>query len=233
MENKNLIRFFSADIGKKNFAFYIEEFDKNELQQLINIPKNERYNEDSTLTPEMKNILDRVSENGKTILHVNLDLTKNCNKKLKLDPETFHNMNDAFQEYKEELDKCEGFIIEQQMKCNSMAMKLGQHCYSYFTFQYGRNKQIIEIPAYYKTQVFGAKKTRGKKNKKGTYKWKAMAKPLRKKWAINKAIEIITSRGDIDVLEGVTTVKKKDDLADCFLQLQAAKYLLFVEKMKL
>ena len=172
--------------------------------------------------------------NGKTILHKNLDLTENCDPKAKLDPETFHNMNDTLDEYLEYFDHCSAFVIEQQMsfrgKTNTMAMKLGQHCYSYFTFQYGRTKQIIEFPAYHKTQILGAPKVPGKKNKRGTFRWKGMDKPKRKKWSIDKAIEILTSRGELEVLDGLTTVKKKDDLADTLTQLQAFKYLTFVER---
>ena len=41
--------------------------------------------------------------------------------------------------------------IEKQMsfrgKRNTMALKLGQHCYSYFVFKYGASKEIIEFPA--------------------------------------------------------------------------------------
>jgi len=32
----------SFDIGKVNFAFYIEEINKNSLDLIVNIPKNKR-----------------------------------------------------------------------------------------------------------------------------------------------------------------------------------------------
>ena len=232
--SQDLIRIASFDIGKKNFCFYIEEIDREQLLALKNVPATRRYNPNGTPTAKMQELLEEVFANGETILHINLNLTENCDKKLRLDPETFHNMNDALDEYLDYFDDCVAFVIEQQMsfrgKINPMAMKLGQHCYSYFTFKYGRTKQFIEFPAYHKTQVLGAPKVPGKKNKKGGFRWKTLGDRDRKKWSIDKAVEILTSRGELDVLEGLTTVSKRDDLADTLTQLQAFKYLAFVEK---
>jgi len=229
-----LIYIASFDIGKKNFAFCIEEIDKKALLKIKNIEKKERYNENGTLKEKMKNILEEVFSNGKIILHRNLDLTKNCDPKLKLDPETFHNMTNVLDSYVQYWDKCSLFVIEEQMsfgkKLNKMALKLGQHCYSYFTFKYGKFKHVVEFPAYHKTQILGAEKQKGKQFKNGKCRYKAMEKGARKKWSENKAIEILTSRGEIDILEGLTSAKKRDDLADVLTQLQAFKYKLFVEK---
>lgn len=224
----------SFDIGKKNFAFYIERFDSKKLDRISNIPKEGRYNPDGTPTKEMEQLLNAIYLNGETILHKNLDLTKNCNPKEQLDPETYHNMIDVLDKYIEYFDKCSVFLIEQQMhfgkgKNNTMAVKLGQHCYSYFAFKYGRHKEIIEFPAYYKTQILGAEKIKGKKTKKG-WRWKAMDKPARKKWAIKKAIDILEYRNETHIMQGIKTVKKRDDLADTFLMLQAAKYKIYVDK---
>jgi hypothetical protein len=134
------IRIASIDIGKKNFAFYIEEFDSKALLKLENIPPTERYNEDGTPTKEFQTLLQTIYSNGKTILCQNLDLTNNCDSKLSLDPETFHNMIEALDKYAEYWDYVHTFVIEEQMafgkKLNKMAVKLGQHCYSYFTFKY-------------------------------------------------------------------------------------------------
>jgi hypothetical protein len=224
----------SFDLGKKNFAFCIEEFSKSELLAIKNIAPHSRYNEDGTPTVKMDQILDQVCQNGRIILHKNVDLTKNCDPKLKLDPETFHNMIDVLDQYIEYWDKCSAFVIEEQMsfgkKLNKMAMKLGQHCYSYFAFKYGRYKSIIEFPAYHKTQILGAPKVEGKPYKSGKKRYKAMEKPQRKKWSIEKAVEILTNRGETDVLEGLTSVKKRDDLADVLTQLQAFKYKVYVDK---
>lgn len=234
MSQDDLVYIASFDIGKKNFAFYIEEFDRSKLLSLNNIPIYQRYNEDGTPTPNMKKLLSTIFMNGKTILYENLDLTDNCDSKLKLDPETFHNMTDALDRYVESWDKCSAFVIEEQMsfgkKLNKMAVKLGQHCYSYFAFKYSRFKTIIEFPAYHKTQVLGAPKIEGKPYKSGKKRYKAMEKPQRKKWSVQHAIEILTNRGEGHLIPILKKRKKLDDIGDCLNQLQAAKYKIFIEK---
>lgn len=223
----------SFDIGKKNFAFYIEETNKMSLLDLNNIPKVSRYNPDGTTTPRFGKLMKNICTNGKTILFKNNDLTSGCATGSYLDPETFHNMTDLLDTYKEYWDKCEAFVIEEQMsfgsRRNTMALKLGQHCYSYFAFNYGRFKQIIEFHAYHKTQVLGAQKIE-KKTKKGKVSYKAIDKPARKKWSVEKATEILIDRNDSTTMETLTTKKKKDDLADVLCQLQAFKYLAYVDK---
>lgn len=223
----------SVDIGSVNFAFYIEEIDKKSLMKIKNIPdRKSRYNEDGTPTKKMQKILDSVCKNGKTILHKNSDISKNCVKGKKLDPNTFHNMTDLLDSYGDYWDKCCWFVVEQQMnfgkaKRNSNALILGHHCQSYFRFRYGRFKKVSEFPAFHKTQVLGCEKIKGKKCKNGNYRWKSIGKPARKKWSVVKATEILKERGEEDTIQNI---KKKDDLADTLNQLQAFKYLCFVDK---
>ena len=119
-----------------NFCFYVEKFNLEYLKKIKNIPEKQRYNVDGTPTPDMKKILESVYKNGKTILHKNSDISKNCVKGKQLDQNTFHNMTDLLNKYSKYWEKCSYFIIEQQMsfgkRFNRMAMKLAQHCYSYF-----------------------------------------------------------------------------------------------------
>ena len=235
MEEKNkYIYGASFDIGKKNFSFYIEKFNIEELNNIKNIPKTKRYNDDGTCTEEMEQILEQVYKNGETIFHINASIDQNCDISKKLDPETFHNMNDFLDKYLNLFDLCDIVIIEEQMsfgkKFNKMAYKLGQHCYSYFTFKYGRTKKIYEFPAYHKTQILGAPKIPGKPYKSGKTRWKAMEKPARKKWSVAKSKEIMELRNDKEGLEEFRKTKKKDDKADTQCQFQAAKYLIYVDK---
>lgn len=210
----------SFDIGKCNFAFYIEEFDETKLNELQNIPKIKRFNSDGTATDEFQQLLSTVYLNGNTILYQNLDLTKNTNKDKYLDQKVCFNMIAELDKIKHLIDPCSIILIEQQMSFqntrNTMAIKLAQNCASYFLHRYGMDKEIIEFPAYYKTQILGAPKK--------------MTKPQRKKWATEKAIEIIMERGETETLEQISGKKKKDDLADVLIQLQSFKYLRFVEK---
>ena len=230
----NIIKVARFDIGKKNFSFCIEEFDSKELSELCNIPHNKRYNEDGTAKEEFQEILDQVFANGRIVLHKNVDLTVNCDSKKSLDPESFHNMINVLDGYDEYWKKCSVILIEEQMsfgkKMNKMALKLGQHCYSYFSFKYGKMHKIIEFQAYKKTQVLGAPKVEGKPYKSGKIRYKAMEQRDRKKWSVNKAIEIFTCRGELDILDNINSVKKKDDLADVLVQLQSFKYLMYVDK---
>jgi hypothetical protein len=166
------------------------------------------------------------------ILLENNDITQNCNSKDYLDPKTFYNMTELLDNYQEYWDKCDIFIIEKQMSfgktCNTMALKLGQHCWSYFSIYYGTSKEIIEFPAYYKTQILGSKKDK-KTTKNGKITYKAIDKPNRKKWCINKCMEILEQRNDEDTIDLIFKNKKKDDLCDVICQLQSFKILKYVD----
>ena len=188
----------SFDIGKKNFAFYIEEVNEEQLKQLKTIPKTSRYNTDGTCVDSFNKIITDVYKNGKTILHINEDLTKNCSKDKYLDTEVFYNMVEHLDKFAEYWDKCCSFVIK-----------------------YGKAKKIIEFPAYYKTQVLGApKKILDKKGK-----LVKMSKPERKKWAVKQASIILEERGESEVIDNIKTKSKKDDLSDVICQLQAYKFL--------
>lgn len=207
--------------------------DRSALLQLENVPIPARHNPNGTTTPRFGRVLKELCTNGKAILFKNTDLTKGTNCKKYLDPEVYHNMVDLLDEHREYWDRCEAFVIEQQMsfgkKHNTMALKLGQHCYSYFVFTYGRFKSVVEFPSYYKTQILGAAKIESL-TKKGKVTYKAIDKPLRKKWSVEKATAILAERGDFETMSELTSKKKKDDLADVLCQLQAYKVLAFIDK---
>jgi hypothetical protein len=211
----------SIDIGKKNFAFYIQEIDMTEIIKINHIPYNRRYNQNGTLTKEMDTIMNKIYKTGKSVMYSNNDITMNCDKNAYLDPETYHNMIDILDQNIEFFDKCSYIIIEQQMSFrkayNTMCLKLAQHCYSYFTFKYGRFKQVLYWPAFKKTLILGAPKIKGKKYKNGKQLWKSMTKYQRKKWSVEKAREILLVNDELDVWEKLSAMKKKDDITDCIL----------------
>ena len=64
----------------------------------------------------------------------------------------------------------------------------------------------------------------------GKVNGKAMSKPERKKWSVEKMVDIFLERGDIASIDEISNEKKKDDLADVFVQLQAFKFLRYVSK---
>ena len=161
----------------------------------------------------------------------NVDITGGTNKDKYFDTDLCHNLTELLDEYKDLWDKVDYFIVEQQMsfglKVNTMALKIGQHCESYFMIKYGRAKKVIEFPSYHKTQVLGSEKIE-KITKTGKKSYKNIDKPARKKWSIETAYGILTEREDFDTIEEITKSKKKDDLCDVIIQAQAFKYLHFV-----
>ena len=221
----------SFDIGKKNFSFYIEKFNIDDFKELENIPKKDRYHPNGTCTEDFSTLLKKVYCNGEKILVKNVDITGGTNKDKYFDTDLCHNLTELLDEYKDLWDKVDYFIVEQQMsfglKVNTMALKIGQHCESYFMIKYGRAKKVIEFPSYHKTQLLGSEKIE-KITKTGKKSYKNIDKPARKKWSIETAYGILTEREDFDTIEEITKSKKKDDLCDVIIQAQAFKYLHFV-----
>lgn len=220
----------SFDIGKKNFSFYIEKIDTSLFASIENLPKKDRYHPNGTCTPEFDKIMKKVYCNGEKVLLKNIDITEGTSKTKYFDSDLCHNLTEMLDTYTEYWDKVDYFIVEQQMsfgaKVNTMALKIGQHCESYFMIKYGRRKKVIEFPSYHKTQVLGSEKIE-KKTKAGKVSYKNIDKPARKKWSIETAYGILTERDDFDTIEEITTSKKKDDLCDVIVQAQAFKYLHF------
>ena len=182
----------AIDPGKKNFAFVIEEIDPEKFKKL-----------DKT----KKNWLSKATNLGNVVKMINVDLTHDCKSNKYLDPKVFVNITDMLDEFKEYWAKCSVILIELQMsfgkRHNTMAIKIAQHCYSYFSILYRDFKQIIEFPAYHKTQVLCAPKK--------------MDKPQRKKWAIQQAQMILNNRCDEETLDLLLARKKQDDMSDCML----------------
>jgi hypothetical protein len=221
----------SFDIGYRNLCFCIEEYNIDSISSIKKIAKKDQYNDDGTMTDAQSKIIQSICKNSKTIMFKNTDLTKETMKVLNY--EVFHLLTDLLDEYQSYWDKCSAFIIEKQMSFkgvyNVSALKLGQHCWSYFAFKYSRFKEIIEFPAYYKTQVLGAPKVIST-TKTGKTKYKAMDKPQRKKWAITKAVDVLAEREDFDTMTKLQSSKKKDDISDCILQAISAVYLIYIDQ---
>ena len=179
--------------------------------------KVNEFDSNGECTPEFAAILNNVCSEGEVVLHKNIDITGG--EKTNGD-HILVNMYKVLEEHSEYFDKCAIIIIESQMafgkNTNVMALKLAQHCKSYFIFKYASGeKEIIDFPAYHKTKVFGAGK---------------MTKPQRKKWAPDKAVDILLGRGDIQGAELINSARKKDDLADTLVELQAFKFLRYVSE---
>lgn len=220
----------SFDIGTKNFAFYIEEYDRQTLDNIHFPPVKARYNIDGTCTSDFEATVENMLRSSRTVLFKNTDLSpllKEGKKDRKdiINMHIFHNMYELLDEHKMYFDRCASFVIEQQMKCNLRAIKLGQHCMSYFISRYGRFRNIVEFPAYYKTQVMGIPKI-PKLLSNGKTRYLAPCKPLRKKWAVARGLAMLATRNETDIANQISKSVKKDDMCDCLVQLQAYKILL-------
>jgi len=230
----------SFDIGKKNFAFVVQEIDETTLlNNMIYCPaKKHRYNEDGTPTTCFSDFLhNHVFPTSRVVLHDNVDLTdtldyidlgikrKGATGKgaSSLDYKIFLEMYTVLDKYIEYWDKCDWFLIEQQMafgkKVNSMAIKLGQHCISYFISKYRDTRAIIEFPSYHKTKVLGAPAK--------------IIKSERKKWAIDMAVYILCNREEYDWVQFIVKSTKRDDLSDVIVQLEAWKVLYYIDNSPL
>ena len=225
----------SFDIGKCNFSFCIEEIDQTVLESVVNIKKEDRYNVNGTCKTDFNNLLEKIYKNGKIILLQNKDLTEGTQKDKYFDSDICYNLFEYLDEYEEYWDKVSYVIVEKQMafgkKINTMALKLGQSCQSYFMLKYGRNLKVIEFPAYYKTLVLGAEQIQTKL-KNGKIKYKTIGDRERKKWTIEKVYDILSLRNDYETMALIGAMKKRDDVSDCCCMLQAFIYLYFVDKLK-
>lgn len=156
-----------------------------------------------------------VEEDDRIILLENHDLTSRGDDLIPIMLE----MTRVLSSHNDIFDRCNAFLVEQQMffgkSKNVMAVKLGQHCLSYFITRYGVLRDIQEFPAFHKTRVYNAPK---------------MTKPQRKKWAIDKSVQVLSDRSDPFLTSLLTDFKKKDDVADTILHIQAYKILIETEE---
>jgi hypothetical protein len=214
----------SFDIGIRNFAFLIEEFNIDIFKDIKNIDKKKRYNPDGTCTDEFKKIINKIYLNGEIKLMKNQSISYIEKNSLL----SFHKLIDILDKYKQYWDKTDLFLIEKQINLNYTASRLSIVCISYFMFNYSHFKKIVEFPSYYKTSILGAPRIFNKSYKSGIIKYKNMNKTQRKKWAVEEFRNILKLRNQ----DFPTNIKKLDDISDIEIQSQAFKYLFFVDNMK-
>jgi len=200
----------SFDMGIKNFAFCIEEIDREQLPNRI----NRSFQEDGSPTEEYQTQLDQVYKTGKILDAKNIDLTALLTKNHS-DMDIYKILIQVLDSFSNYWNSTDIFLIEQQMAygnnaSNIKALRLSQHCISYFLTIYGSFKSVEEFSSCHKTRILGCPiKERSK------YR-------LRKHFSISLTQYILEIRKDPykqihDILE------KKDDIADCLLMIQAYK----------
>lgn len=101
-------------------------------------------------------------------------------------------------------------IIEKQLSINYNAVRISQHVLTYFMILLKDKPTlpfIVEIDPKTKGKTLGAPKN--------------ITKPILKKWAVDKAKELCSHRGDIYSLSELNKKGKVDDLADTIVQAEA------------
>lgn len=96
-------------------------------------------------------------------------------------------------------------LIEKQLSRNPRAIRLEQTCQVYFLLKYPHIK-VIPYSSRRKTNLLDAPED--------------MTKYQRKKWAIQKAHQILLNRGDHKAIQEIKKYKKLDDISDCLLMIE-------------
>lgn len=106
-----------------------------------------------------------------------------------------------------QLDDCDHFIIEQQMRCNTRALRLGQHVWSFLHTRFPK-RCIKFVPSHLKTQHFIGKNQLKDKE--------------RKTWSVLKVTkEQVMGDDHNHIIDQIQKMKKKDDVCDTILQVIA------------
>ena len=126
---------------------------------------------------------------------------------------TYQQITNFLDSYFDFLMNSHFIIIERQMKENYKRVRISQHLITYFCIKLINSPlmpQIIEIDSTLKTRELHPKKNRHEMNKTGV-----------KKWAKEEAKRLLIMREDQTGLAKLASTKKKDDLADTVIQIEA------------
>lgn len=232
------VRLLSIDVGIHNMAFYMEEIDEKELNELCKgcrLNKGEkRFNENGEAIGKYQELVQRISVHGECLFVQKLNLSEK--KGNQFDLQIFVNLSKFLNDNKLLMDTVNKVIIEQQLKTNPMAQRIEQHCISWFTFHYSVSKEIIVFPSRNKYIFIGMPK---KMINKKTQTLKKITKTQRKKWACDVTLELLKQK-EIQSVEkskdgNIVTASqllhyifkenaaKKDDISDTICQLNAYK----------
>lgn len=144
------MRLLSIDIGTKNCAFYIEEFNEKDIIKLKR--------------GTTASLIENLYKIGKRVFWK----VVNFEKELRNGSEIFVPMIQFLDSNMKLWDSCNGIILEKQMRINYSAQVVQHFIFSYFKNLYGSFKYISDISATRKTQTLDAPRKMEKKERK---KW--------------------------------------------------------------
>lgn len=205
-----MIRLASFDIGVRNFAQYVEEFDPNEIYTLEkrykSLPKQQQRRVKGTMNSAIEELLVATAMCGTRVTTGVYDFTHE--KGQGLDVLSRKQLLAHLTRFEKVWDTCDIFVIEQQFfnttgfggkkkagsGANVDAIKIAEATFMWLLDRYPF-KTIIYFGSQFKTQIFGAPLK--------------MTKTQRKNWATVKAEEFYRQRCDaemgtlFDLAEGV------------------------------
>lgn len=232
---ENASRIASFDIGTTNFAHYIEEFNKDDLDNLAStydeLPRSLQRRVKGPMNDKIQDILDGLFVCGTCIDMGVKDIRSEefSDGKGFLDIATRKILFKYLKNLKSHLDTCTEYIVEQQYfntyspagkkkygsEANVNAIKIAEDLVSWLLLQYP-DKEVCFFSSNFKTHMLGAPE--------------GLTKPQRKKWSIQTAKRIFELREDEEGISAMTRKGKKDDVADACTQCQAYKYKKYVGK---
>lgn len=190
------IQVASFDIGKTNFAQYVEHFRLDDLlilrEKYKDLPLKNQRRTAGVVSDEMRNIINDVCQKAKRVNIGVFDFSEGIGNKLT--NEIRLSFLKHMDEYYELWKTCDIFLIEQQFVnlfgakrgINLDAVKMAEALTMWFLDRF-KDKSVQLFGSQYKTKILGAPTK--------------MKKPQRKKWACVYAEEIFTKRKDQELLD--------------------------------
>lgn len=197
----------SFDIGLRTCSVACEEYTGD-----LGVAPEVCYTKTLEATEEMREFIKKVGERGRVVHLEKRDLG---DKKAFFADHAFKNLYKWCRDLHEHLQRADLVLIEQQMKCNNIALALMYHLQAFLLITY-ENKHVRLYPSKNKTRVLGAPLK--VENDKG--KVVKVTKYQRKKWSTQCADDLLKRRGDLEWHKHifVTNKSKKDDLSDVLMQ---------------
>jgi len=228
----------SIDIGIRNLALWIEEFNEEKIkessQSLLKIQKKDRLTPNNEPTNEYKAFLNTfMSQSSKTIYADKIDLCENIkisytkNRMIIVTNEILFNIIKELDKIRDILTNVKTIVIEKQLKTNPNAQMIQNHIHAYFLHQYGLSKDVVIFDSCYKTRLLGC--PRKIKDSENENKLKKINKSYRKKWTTNLTRDVFMQRKDKKFFDFIFNQNKAkaDDLSDTFCQVYAYVLLRF------
>jgi hypothetical protein len=207
-EDDDIVWVMSCDIGKRNFAMSICEYNRKDLHTLRQVYREGRWND----------VTEGVINNHKIIMMDLVDFVGYSNSIMSQD--IYVNIIHYFDRIKPWLDLCTCFVLEKQIKRNPEAIGIEHHVHSYLLVKYELTKEVVS----YQSKLKYSELDYPKNIKKKYY---------RKKWACDRISGILKKKGDTASLKYIfeTHKTKKDDLSDTLLQSFSFMKRVFVKQV--